>query len=1174
MPMRAIGPLRRLALFACVLANCAHGSSPVFTSISPTTVSAFGGNILTITGSNFPSLSPNAEIICLWQGALSLPGVYKSTTEVRCPVPSVFKFVRFSGTATYQLDSLNVSFSAQALPTHAVITQQSLLGFQSRLVADELSPFTVSPRQTFESYSGMTVSIVGSGFVTGLPPGESLCRFTLISNGGRYGASVTVNATVINSTHIECMVPLLTEIDATKSAPSETVVQLSFDGGQTYSTSQTGFAYVRDFVATDIMPHQIVSTGGVNMTLVGSGFSTSPNLVCRFESDDLSFNANATYFMSSSLILCELPVLADPILGVGSYNVSLSVDGVNFIDTHQSFVMSATPASGTLTPARGYYYGGTLITITGEDFIDSPETKCIFGLVPTLLITYYNSSTVTCRAPACASAMGWTAAPETCFGLVYVTITAGDTSLGAASGFSYEYVAIQKIHSFDPWFGSGWDAPFPVRIFGQGFITSVYCQWLDLPSAPALAYGPFNSSDIEIDSYMDCVAPVLPESYRPSSATGIDYLLGYVEVSCNDVDFTVDRRQWYFYQPASITSLSPSQVWRGSTRTGGVYIKGSNFRGVNTAALACLWYYDDSQPTLVETAPAVFVDRTTLWCSPTEAVAAGAATVRVEVQMTPLVVSDSGQFLTTTIKPVVISVSVLTGPYLGGTTVVVNGTNIYQPGTDMYVVIGDSPALAIQGVDTYNSGYQLATITVPPIPHWVSTPATFDITLAVDSQDRLVADAFQFTYVSVSAGTWYRASILDGFAVQCEPGFFCGGGYPQNDTAAATSMVAPQPCPPGSFQTGPGTSGCFTCPSPAYCPKAALQAPQNCFTTDSGRVCWNRDGNDANTTFVCPLGQICLLPESLARPSELLPPVDPFAVGGGRRLTEYTVEMEDCPAGRVCGDSSVGILLTNGSIYLPPWTGVPYCSLPGIYCSPGSASPIALDHPAFPGYYVSADGSIMVPCPPGFYCQGGFLRPCPPGTYQLIYGSGVCIPCTAGTMCPTSTQTLPTICPAGRVCSLPGRVQPAYLCPAGSYCLTGVFSMDPTANVDTQFKPTIGALGTFQYLLVVLHPLSHRHLLSPRHVGSGPRPHQSLSSSPLRRGVLLRARGDQLPRPRPVSDWLLLCCGLFESGGCSSRVLRRDHGRLCAHCMQSGVLPGLGGCGFLQAVPGGLRVSH
>jgi hypothetical protein len=101
------------------------------------------------------------------------------------------------------------------------------------------------------------------------------------------------------------------------------------------------------------------------------------------------------------------------------------------------------------------------------------------------------------------------------------------------------------------------------------------------------------------------------------------------------------------------------------------------------------------------------------------------------------------------------------------------------------------------------------------------------------------------------------------------------------------------------------------------------------------------------------------------------------------------------------------------------------------------------------GSYCSNLG--IMACPNGTSCsdphQFNFTR-CEPGTFQPRTGQRACLICPVGFYCPDFGLTKPLLCPAGRVCDAQGLRTPVKPCRAGHYCLPGTKTTHPTDFFD------------------------------------------------------------------------------------------------------------------------------
>lgn len=279
--------------------------------------------------------------------------------------------------------------------------------------------------------------------------------------------------------------------------------------------------------------------------------------------------------------------------------------------------------------------------------------------------------------------------------------------------------------------------------------------------------------------------------------------------------------------------------------------------------------------------------------------------------------------------------------------------------------------------------------------------------------------------------------------VECPKGYFC----------PAIGNTKPTACDPGTYNFKVGQSRCTPC--------------------GKGNVC---AGKGRITPDICPPGYVCDV-VGLALPDKLCP--SGFYCEAG---TE-TIDPDDpqlkgprpCPAGAFC----LGGVAHNKSIdWLPLLedaktapqrclegyfcdlgsslpTGSGSC-MPGHYCPPESAFPVAVPLGTFSSAYGSIAPSLCFPgtftpinssvfcrlCPSGSSCinYATYIpRRCDPGTYRSMEDGTSCIPCPTGTFTPFSgandvTECLP--CPEGRVCGKKGmnNVSESDPCEEGHMC--------------------------------------------------------------------------------------------------------------------------------------------
>lgn len=292
---------------------------------------------------------------------------------------------------------------------------------------------------------------------------------------------------------------------------------------------------------------------------------------------------------------------------------------------------------------------------------------------------------------------------------------------------------------------------------------------------------------------------------------------------------------------------------------------------------------------------------------------------------------------------------------------------------------------------------------------------------------------------------------------QCPAGSYCVAG-----------STSPEACPEGLYC--PNATGIVIpkCPSGSYSNQLGLEAMNECTLCDGGRFCSvdGLSGPDGD----CAAGVLCTNGASDERGTSGI-------LGGSS---------ETCPKGHYCEVQTVSPTPCPVGFFAN-WTGntdIDGCSpcRPGFYCDEeGTIEPS--ENLCAAGYYCISKSSSATPtdgvtgdiCPAGSYCEEGsvFPTPCEPGTFANGTGHNSCNSCPAGYFCeggtvtpelcpqgrycpPSTTYEIPecptgtfsnrfglknesdcTICSPGRVCSVPGLVQPDGLCGEGYFCVNG-----------------------------------------------------------------------------------------------------------------------------------------
>jgi hypothetical protein len=320
--------------------------APAITSVLPTSGSQYGGTIVSINGSNFVS-----------GATVSFGGVPSST-------------VNFSNS------TLLVATSPSNSPGVVTITVQNpdgQIGARSNsftYLAPPPQVTGISP--TSGSTAGGTfVAITGTNFVNG-----ATVRFA------------NVNATSVNFSNST----LITAVTPARSAGSVNVRVQNPDGqADTLGNGYTYLVLPPPPAIVSVTPTNGPATGGTFVTITGSNFVIG--LSVKFGGS----NATSVNFSNSTLITAVTPAHA-----AGPVHVAVQTPDLQTGFAFNAFTFVATspppPAIVSITPTNGPTTGGTLVAITGSNFVSG--LSVLFGTSNAASVNFSNSTLITAVTPA------------------------------------------------------------------------------------------------------------------------------------------------------------------------------------------------------------------------------------------------------------------------------------------------------------------------------------------------------------------------------------------------------------------------------------------------------------------------------------------------------------------------------------------------------------------------------------------------------------------------------------------------------------------------------------------------------------------------------------------------------------------------------------------------------
>ena len=407
-----------------------------------------------------------------------------------------------------------------------------------------------------------------------------------------------------------------TQITALSPAGSGTVdVMVMTPVGTTAASNADRFTYLAaPPQIASISPTSGPMAGGTTVTIRGSGFTGASKVL---------FGATAA---NSFTVNSDTQITAVSPAGRGTVHVTVMTPvGTTAASNADRFTyLAAPPQIASISPTSGPTAGGTTVTIRGSGFTGA--SRVLFGATAANSFTVNSDTQITAVSPVGR-------------GTVHVTVMTpvGTTATSNADRFTY-LAAPPQIASIQPTHGPTTGGT-SVLIRGSGFT-----------GASQVLFGTTaaNSFTVNNDTQITAVSPAGSGTVHVTVMTPVG-----TTAASNADQFT------YLAAPPQIASIQPTH---GPT-TGGtsVLIRGSGFTGASqvlfgTTTASNYTVNSDTQITAV---------------SP-----AGRGTVHVTV-MTPVgttAASNADRFKYLAAPPHIASISPISGPMAGGTTVIIRGS--------------------------------------------------------------------------------------------------------------------------------------------------------------------------------------------------------------------------------------------------------------------------------------------------------------------------------------------------------------------------------------------------------------------------------------------------------------------------------------------------------------------
>ena len=752
-------------------------AAPTVSSVNPTSGSTDGGDMITITGTNFignisvvfgTTPGTNATLVSSTQITVVDPAHAAGMVNVTVTTPGGtsatssaddFTFVikppavtvvspssgTTSGGTTVTISGVHFSGATSVLFGTVAATSFSVISTtQITAVSPAELPSTVDITVTTAGGTSTTSSadqytyIAFRPVVSSLNPntGPITGAFTVTITGANLFGATGVSFDGTAATNFTVNSP--TQITATAPAHSAGVVDVTVTtaGGTSATSANDHFTYnVFPPTVTSISPSSGTTSGGTTVTINGTNLLGSTTVMFG------SVAATSFTVVSTSQITAVTP---PELSGVVNVTVT-SAQGTSTITAADQYTYVAfQPVISSLNPATGTTSGGFVVTIIGTNFFGA--TAVSFGTTPATSFTVHSPTQITATAP-----------PHI-WGTVNVTVTAGGLSAASTVADQFVYHAFQPtVTSLSTTSGST-NGGATITITGTNFF-----------AATVVSFGGVAASSFTVNSPTQITAIAPPHAQGTVDVQVTTPNPPSLPVNISPINPPADQ----FTYNASTPTLSSISVNAGIT-TGGtmVVIIGTNLFGATSVTFGGVG------------ATSYTVNSATQITAVSPAEAAGTVDIRVTTAGGTTAITSADQF-TYVAQPSVTGLSPNFGSAAGGYTVTVTGTNLSGASA---VYFGSTLASSF----THVSNRQLTAVA----PAYAVAPPNASITVNVTVVDSgstsLTSTANQFSFVtaaSVGSVTPVAGSTAGDYTVTIAGSNFSGATAVSFGSAAATSFT-------------------------------------------------------------------------------------------------------------------------------------------------------------------------------------------------------------------------------------------------------------------------------------------------------------------------------------------------------------------------------------------------
>ena len=476
-------------------------------------------------------------------------------------------------------------FSSSGQGTVSVsINGENFVGSQPITVKDELSIASISP-QCGPLSGGTQVQLITKGFdssidianlflIWGTQCTQPLLQGALVGNNN----ITTITPPAPNPTSTGGLAMVVFANDCNTQMSDQTNNNNVF----THIYSRNDFMYYQQPLIQSVTPHSGIYTGGTPITIQGAYYFNNIQQQCTPKCKFGNIIVEANY-ISTVQIMCISPPYAS---AASNVPLEISMNGIDWTTSGTLFTFYEQPEILDINPKAGTSSGGTIIVLTGNNFIDLSyypyEFMCAFNSINLnipLKMTpayYKNSSAILCTSPG-----GWGAG-----NLASVELTYNGFDI-TSSNSTFRFYQVDKVTPLSgPASGDG----NAITIFGSGFI--------NVPGISCKIGGVV--SNVTLANWTAIQCPI------PASRFGSNYF-GKVDFfyTLNGFEYNMVVNGFSYYSQPTISTVTPNII---PISGGTIIINGQGFRSDFFGAVLTCKLAD----TII---PAVLISDTEIQCN-------------------------------------------------------------------------------------------------------------------------------------------------------------------------------------------------------------------------------------------------------------------------------------------------------------------------------------------------------------------------------------------------------------------------------------------------------------------------------------------------------------------------------------------------------------------------------